>query len=164
MLLAFCLCSFAFALCSMRFETLKLPADPDVVAPDGSDVRVLLRTNGGSMAHFTLSPGQTSLAVAHKTVDEIWYVLSGQGERWRASPEGEATVALEPGICLTIPAGARFQFRCNGSVALTAIAITMPPWPADGEESYFVDGLWDAAGIDNASPQPSNAEGASSER
>ena len=33
------------------FETCRLPAEPDAVAPDGSRVRVLLRRAGGSMAH-----------------------------------------------------------------------------------------------------------------
>ena len=62
------------------FETVSLPAAPDVVAPDGSDVRILPSVAGGSMAHFTLAPGATSRAVTHRTVDEIWFVVSGRGE------------------------------------------------------------------------------------
>ena len=31
---------------------MRLPAEPDVVAPDGSNVRVLLGVRGGGMAHF----------------------------------------------------------------------------------------------------------------
>ena len=53
-----------------------LPEGPDVRAPDGLDVRVLLRLDGGSMAHFELSPGQTSIAVIHRRVEEIWFFLS----------------------------------------------------------------------------------------
>jgi len=44
------------------FDTKRLPAERDAVAPDGSDVRVLLELNGGSMAHFELPAGQTSKA------------------------------------------------------------------------------------------------------
>ena len=44
-------------LSAVPFATTRLPAAADVVATDGSDVRVLLATRGGSMAHFTLSPG-----------------------------------------------------------------------------------------------------------
>jgi len=62
------------------FETKRLPLTPDVVAPDGSDVRVLARTERGSMAHFELAPGRASAAIRHRTVDEIWFVLSGRGE------------------------------------------------------------------------------------
>ena len=62
------------------FSTKRLPVAPDAVAPDGSDVRILLKLDGGNMAHFELAPGQTSVAEAHRTVDEIWYFLSGRGE------------------------------------------------------------------------------------
>jgi len=37
-----------------------------------------------SMAQFQLRPGQTSTAVTHRTVEEIWYVLSGRGQMWRS--------------------------------------------------------------------------------
>jgi hypothetical protein len=49
----------------VNFETKSLPSEADAVAPDGSDVRVLLGLIGGSLAHFELSPGDTSLAVQH---------------------------------------------------------------------------------------------------
>ena len=56
------------------FDTMQLPETPDVIAPDGSDVRVLLQLGQGSMAHFELGAGQVSRPVAHHSVDEIWYV------------------------------------------------------------------------------------------
>ena len=68
----------------MRFETKPLPAVPDIIAPDGSDVRVLLKTPRGGMAHFELAGGRVSDAIFHRTVDEIWFVLSGRGEMWRS--------------------------------------------------------------------------------
>lgn len=37
---------------------LLLPAERTAVAPDGSDVRVLLGVAGGGMAHFQLKPGK----------------------------------------------------------------------------------------------------------
>src|SRR5919204_4810908 len=79
------------------FATMELPDTPDVVAPDGSDVRVLLRLGRGSMAHFELAAGRVSRAVAHRSVEEIWYVLSGQGEMWRRQGERQETVLLRPG-------------------------------------------------------------------
>jgi mannose-6-phosphate isomerase-like protein (cupin superfamily) len=125
----------------VTFETRRLPAARDVVAPDGSDVRVLLGLRGGGMAHFTLAPGQTSVAVAHRTVEEIWFVVGGRGEMWRQHGEREEVVALEPGVCVTIPLGTRFQLRALGAEPLAAVAVTMPPWPGDGE-AYAVDGAW----------------------
>ncbi len=124
-----------------RFETGQLPADPDAVAPDGSDVRVLLQLAGGSMAHFELAPGRVSRAVAHRQVGEIWYVLRGRGEMWRRQGDRAQIVQLAPGTCLSIPAGTSFQFRSAGDGPLAAIGVTMPPWPGD-DEAYEVAGPW----------------------
>lgn len=124
-----------------RFATKRLPATRDVVAPDGSDVRVLLSLRGGSMAHVALAPGRTSRAVTHRTVEEIWFFLSGRGEMWRKQDDHEEVVPVERGVCVTIPLGTRFQFRACGEEPLTAIAITMPPWPGEGE-AVIVAGPW----------------------
>ncbi len=123
------------------FATKRLPAARDVVAPDGSDVRVLLSLRGGSMAHFALAPGRTARAVTHRTVEEIWFFLSGRGEMWRKQGEREEIVPVEPGVCLTIPLGTHFQFRSLGDEPLTAVAVTMPPWPGEGE-AVIVEGPW----------------------
>lgn len=125
------------------FTTKRLPRGPDAVAPDGADVRVLLDLPRGSMAHFQLAPGHTSRAVVHRTVDEIWFVLAGAGEMWREQDGREEVVALEPGVCLTIPQGTRFQFRALGGEPLAAIGVTMPPWPGE-DEAVVVPGMWES--------------------
>ena len=127
------------------FATLHLPTDPTVTAPDGSDVRVLLGLPGGSMAHFELKAGQVARAVLHRTVDEVWSVLAGRGEMWRSQGGREETVALVPGVCLTIPVGTRFQFRAAADQPVSAVAVTLPPWPGEGE-AVFVEGPWAPAG------------------
>ena len=124
------------------FDTMQLPGAPDAVAPDGSDVRVLLRLGRGSMAHFELPAGRVSRAVAHRAVEEIWYVLAGHGRMWRRHGERQETVPLRPGTCLSIPAGTHFQFRADGDGPLAAVGVTMPPWPG-GDEAYDVPGAWD---------------------
>ena len=123
------------------FSAKIIDDQPIVHAPDGSDVRVLLALKGGSMAHFELGEGRVSRAVAHRTVDEIWYILAGLGVMWRQLGDQEETVRLEPGVCITIPRGTKFQFRSLGPGPLQAVAITMPPWPGD-QEAYFVEGIW----------------------
>ncbi|HET6607451.1 MAG TPA: cupin domain-containing protein [Rhodopila sp.] len=123
-------------------ETRSLPDDLDVLAPDGSEVRILLARPGGSMAHFRLPQGQVSQAVRHRSVEEIWYVLSGSGEMWQSDSAASATFPLRAGVCVTIPVGAAFQFRSLGSEALTAVAVTMPPWPGDAEAEP-VAGPWE---------------------
>jgi mannose-6-phosphate isomerase-like protein (cupin superfamily) len=133
------------------FGTRRLPGRPDAVAPDGSDVRVLLRLAGGSMAHFELAAGRTSAAVRHRTVEEIWYVLSGTGRMWRRDDAREEVVDLVPGTCLTIPLGTAFQFRADGDGPLAAVGVTMPPWPGDGE-AVPVAGPWPAGPGPDAGP------------
>ena len=123
------------------FRTMRLPEEPDVVAPDGSDVRVLLALPGGSMAHFELAAGRTSIAVAHRTVEELWYFLGGRGEMWRRLGEREEVVTVEAGVCISIPVGTHFQFRSLGEAPLAAVAVTLPPWPGEGE-AYEVEGKW----------------------
>jgi mannose-6-phosphate isomerase-like protein (cupin superfamily) len=115
------------------FSTLAgLPAET-VTAPDGSRVHVLLGLSGGTMARFELPAGQVSIAVEHRTVEEIWFVLSGHGQMWRRLGDQDEVVDLAAGACITIPVGTAFQFRANGTAPLAAIAITMPPWPGEGE-------------------------------
>jgi mannose-6-phosphate isomerase-like protein (cupin superfamily) len=127
-----------------EFDTKRLPPARDAVAPDGSDVRVLLGLGAGGMAHFELAPGRTSRAVAHRTVEEIWFFLSGRGEMWRKQGDREEVVLVEPGVCFTIPLGTHFQFRSYGDVPLAAIGVTMPPWPGE-DEAYDVEGKWKAS-------------------
>ena len=123
------------------FGTMQLPAQPDAAAPDGSDVRELLHLGRGSMAHFELAPGRISRAMAHRTVDEIWYVVSGRGQMWRRKGQREETVGLEPGTCVSIPVGTRFQFRASDGAPLAILGVTMPPWPGD-DEAREVPGAW----------------------
>ena len=128
------------------FMTKRLPAEPDAIAPDGSDVRVLLSLDRGGLAHFELAPGQTSKAVAHRTVEEIWFFLGGRGEMWRRLGAREDVVPVDAGVCITIPVGTHFQFRSFGYEALAAVAVTMGPWPGEGE-AYLVDGHWPATAL-----------------
>ena len=123
------------------FETMRITEEADVIATDGAEVRVLLSLAGGSMAHFQLAGGETSVAVCHHSVEEIWFCLGGRGEMWRRQGDREEVVTVEPGVCFSIPVGTRFQWRSTGDEPLASVAITMPPWPGPGE-AYPVEGIW----------------------
>ena len=125
----------------MAFDSQALSDEADAIAPDGSEVRVLLGLTGGGMAHFTLGPGECSVAVRHRTVEEIWFVLGGRGEMWRSDGDRSEITGLESGTCVTIPLGTAFQFRASERDVLTAVAVTMPPWPGD-DEAIRADGPW----------------------
>jgi mannose-6-phosphate isomerase-like protein (cupin superfamily) len=126
------------------FATLAAAEALQVSAPDGSKVAVLLALAGGSMATFTLQPGQVSAAVTHRTVEELWYVVSGQGAMWRRDARQQSITPLAPGLCLSVPLGTAFQFRNDGDTPLVAVAVTMPPWPGP-DEAVAVAGPWAAA-------------------
>ena len=124
-----------------EFDTKRLSATVDEVAPDGSEVRVLLGTSRGLMGHYTLKPGQVSVALTNRSIDEIWFFLSGSGEMWRKQDQREDIVRVESGTCITIPQGTHFQFRSLSDEQLTSVGITMPPWPGPSEASV-VEGRW----------------------
>jgi mannose-6-phosphate isomerase-like protein (cupin superfamily) len=123
-------------------EIKRLPAARDAVAPDGSDVRLLATVGGGSMAQFELAAGETSVAVRHRTVEELWYFTDGHGEMWRRTDAGAEVVdEVGQGVSLAIPLGTTFQFRSLGPGPLRAIGATLPPWPGAGE-AVLAEGPW----------------------
>jgi mannose-6-phosphate isomerase-like protein (cupin superfamily) len=125
------------------FEIKRLGAAPDATAPDGTRVRLLPTLAGGSLAHFELAAGAVSHAVAHRSVEEIWYFLGGRGHIWLRSATTESVTPIEPGLSLTIPLGTAFQFRADDAAPLAFLAVTMPPWPGP-DEAYRVEGRWAA--------------------
>jgi mannose-6-phosphate isomerase-like protein (cupin superfamily) len=132
------------------FATTQLAREYDVLAPDGSEIRVLVATSRGSLVHGTLPPGRVSLAIVHRTVDEVWYVTAGRGEVWRKQSGQEAVVDVGPGSALTIPVGTHFQFRTTGPEPLCFVMCTMPPWPG-AHEAVRVPDHWPVAAADDAS-------------
>ncbi len=124
-----------------RFATRSLGREPDAVAPDGTAVRLLHALEGGSLAHFELPAGAVSHAVAHRTVEELWFVVAGRGRLWRRSETDESVETLAPGVAVTIPLGTAFQFQADAEAPLAFIAVTMPPWPGM-DEAVRAAGPW----------------------
>ena len=128
-----------------RMNTRKLTRAAVEVAPDGSQIRRLLAVRGGSCAHCTLYPGDTSKAMRHRSVEEIWFVLRGRGQLWRKRGKAEQVVDLATGLCASIPTGVHFQVRNTGQEILEFILCTMPPWPG-AVEAVRVPDHWPEAG------------------
>ena len=128
-----------------RWLATDLLSDPDYLAPDGSEIRLLGSFQRGGLAHCALPPGSTSSPVRHRTVHEIWYVLGGYGELWRSSSSGEEeVVSLWPGVGVEIETGTSFQFRTTGAEALQLAILTMPQWPGPSEAVAVDVGAWEA--------------------
>ena len=144
--------------------TLRVADAPLVVAPDGSDVRVLLRLADGSMAHFELAPGRVSRAVEHRTVSEIWYVVAGRGEMWRGAWRGRVDrgprarrVPHDPGrqpVPVPRARGAAARRRRRHDAALARRRRGDPRgrlrarlgWPIRPDRSAMYDGSVDTSG------------------
>ena len=122
-------------------QTTRLADANLVTAPDGSEIRELVATSGCSMVHCTLPPGKTSLAVAHRTVDEVWHFISGVGQVWRQNDDAESVVDAEPGLGLSIKVGTHFQFRNTGDDNPCFIITTIPPWSGE-DEAQRVPNYW----------------------
>lgn len=125
----------------MPFETRTMNKNVDAIAPDGSEIRFVAERTGGSVVHCTLPPGTSSKAIRHRTVEEIWLFLEGQGEVWRALDDQSECVSVGPNSVITIPLGAHFQFRNTGETPLRFVITTMPPWPGE-EEAIEVADYW----------------------
>ena len=129
--------------------------DPDVTAPDGSAIRLLVdarhSATRASMVDVTLPAGQVSRPVWHRTVEEIWYILEGRGKVWRcppgASPAQYPPVEVIPGDALAIPTGWRFQFSADDDAPLHFLCCTTPPWPGEDEAPQAEEGGLGAATV-----------------
>src|SRR5947209_1925632 len=113
------------------WQTAHLAPHYDVLAPDGSEIRVLVSVGSGSLVHCTLRAGQVTQAVRHRTVEEVWFCTGGSGQLWRRSSETEDIIDMSVGTAVTIPLGADFQFRATGEAPLQIVIATMPPWPGN---------------------------------
>lgn len=119
----------------MNMKTL--PESPDHLAPDGSEVRLLVDGNAGGLAHFRLAAGKVSSPKQHRTVEELWYFLEGAG----VIVIGDSPHEVVRGVSIRIPPATRFQFRSDGPGPLDAVGVTMPPWPGP-EEAVDAPPYW----------------------
>ena len=126
------------------WETKSIGRHPDVLAPDGSEVYLGLECQRGGLSVFVLPAGKVSKAIRHKTIEEVWFFIQGEGEIWRRSEEAEVICRVGPGVFLTIPTGTAFQFRALGDRPLRFAIATMPPWPG-ADEAVPAEGPWIAS-------------------
>jgi mannose-6-phosphate isomerase-like protein (cupin superfamily) len=111
---------------------------PDAIAPDGSEIYLRIGAPEGatraSLCEVRLAAGAVSRPVRHRSVEEIWYVLEGEGAVWRGAAGGEGEiVTVRAGDALVIPTGWRFQFRAGPGAPLRFLCYTAPPWPGPDE-------------------------------
>jgi mannose-6-phosphate isomerase-like protein (cupin superfamily) len=87
-----------------------------------------------------VAPDACTLAVRHRSVEQLWHVLQGGGMLWRAQ-DGESRIdKLVAGDSLCIPPGVQFQVRA-GDEGLRALVTSAPGWPGP-HEAVAVRGAW----------------------
>lgn len=125
----------------MEPHLVALKLEPDALAPDGSRIHRLARGERISLCQCVLPPHTTSKAIEHKSVEETWWILAGEGLIWRNGYDDNEPVDIKPGVSLVIPPQTAFQFRNTGSTALKIAIATSPPWPGNAD-AVAVRGRW----------------------
>jgi quercetin dioxygenase-like cupin family protein len=98
---------------------------PVVDFPGGATYRTLIGDDNGSDIPIrtgiqTSQPGYATRVHSHPYV-EVLTVLEGQGEAWLEGEEG--TIAMAPGVTISIPAGRVHGFRVVGDKPLVTYGI-----------------------------------------
>jgi mannose-6-phosphate isomerase-like protein (cupin superfamily) len=115
-------------------------------SPAGASVLPVGQNLQASVAVCSLKPGQITECIQHKTVEEIWYILEGEGELFWKNPRTlrKGVLILRPGTVAKLSTGLHFQYRDTGSSSsssLKFLCITTPPWPGS-QEATQVDKYW----------------------
>ena len=124
------------------FDFKPLKEAYDYLAPDGSEIRLLVEFDGGGLAHCTLPSKSMSTPIQHRTVTELWYCLCGMGEIWQfLDDEHQEVKPFSKNDSFTIPVGHSFQFRNIGAEPLCILIVTVPKWPGK-QEAIKLQGYW----------------------
>lgn len=117
-------------------------AGPRVVAPD--DVPVwpfdLAPARHMTVAEGLLEPGAAYRPHAHRTIEQVTYVLAG---RVRVTSFDEdagqpRSVELEAGECVVSLPHETIEFTCAGDTAARVLFVTSPPYPADHSDTIVL--------------------------
>ena len=115
---------------------------PRVVAPD--DVPVwpfdLAPARHMTLAEGLLEPGAAYRPHAHRTIEQVTYVLAG---RVRVTSFDEdagqpRSVELEAGECVVTLPQETIEFACAGESPARVLFVTSPPYPADHSDTIVL--------------------------
>ena len=102
---------------------------PVVDFPGGATYRTLIGDDNGAGIPIrtgiqTSQPGYATRVHSHPYV-EVLTVLEGQGEAWLVGPDGgeAGTIAMAPGVTISISAGQVHGFRVIGDAPLVTYGI-----------------------------------------
>ncbi|HJN39857.1 MAG TPA: cupin domain-containing protein [Chloroflexota bacterium] len=113
-------------------------AAPDAIPVRGYDLGPArnLALSGGR-----IEPGARYGVHAHRSIEQITYVVAGEVEVWSFDAEKDATASVRLAVgeaVVTLP-GESLEFRCIGDVAARVIFVTAPPYPPDNSDTVVLD-------------------------
>ncbi len=118
-------------------------AGTEFAAPDEIPVRPfdLAPARNMALAEGLIEPGARYRVHAHRTIEQITYVVSGEVEVLSFDAEAGATgsVRLAAGEAVVTLPGQSLEFRCIGEAAARVLFITAPPYPADNSDTVVLD-------------------------
>ncbi len=98
-------------------------------SPDGlATIELLLEPPGGSASYLgraVFHPGAQSAVHQHPESEELVYVLSGSG----TMALGDATLTVEKGMAMRIPAGVPHAFTVGGEEPMEVVQVYSPGGP-----------------------------------
>lgn len=113
-----------------------------VVAPDGIAVHPIPLPGlaGLTLAEGRLPPGDYGVH-AHRSLEQITYVLAGRIIATTGDPATGATTDLDcgPGDAVCTPPHASLAFRNPGPEVARVLFICAPPYPADDADTLTLD-------------------------
>ena len=118
-------------------EVRSLGSAAPFATADGSTIRSLLdRTNSPvahqSLAEATLAAGRATERHYHRSLEELYYVVAGQG---LMEIDGQ-TRTVGPGDAILIPPGAWHQLHADKGGEIKILCCCAPPY--SHEDTYFV--------------------------
>jgi mannose-6-phosphate isomerase-like protein (cupin superfamily) len=113
-------------------DVRNIDAVPAFTTKDGSEIRELLaRRNSSirnqSLAEARVAPGQTTTPHYHPRTEEIYYILSGEGQM----RIGDEARRVGPGDAIAIPPGERHQITNTGREMLKFLCCCAPGYEHD---------------------------------
>ena len=105
---------------------------------DGSEIRELLAHRNSSirnqsLAEARVAPGQTTAPHYHPRTEEIYYILSGEGQM----RIGDEVRRVGPGDAIAIPPGETHQITNTGSETLRFLCCCAPGY--EHEDTVLVE-------------------------